>query len=114
MHQSNNVSAVAEACSFFLYDMLANGQYMRPQSLQIATMRESRAKAVDSFFMLHSVPSVQKHGPVERIPLHGLEAGVADDSSQFFFRSAVAGAGGSDYIFFEHHRAYVVAAEVKA
>ena len=57
---------------------------------------------------------IQKHCPVERVALDGLEAGVADDSSEFFFRGAIAGAGGSDYVFFEHHRAYVVSAEVKA
>jgi len=43
-----------------------------------------------------------------------LEAGVADDSPQLFFRGAIRGAGGLHYIFFEHHTAHVVASEVEA
>jgi hypothetical protein len=58
--------------------------------------------------------SIQKHRPVERIALDGLEAGVADDSAQLFFRGAVTRARGLDYILFQHHRAYIVAAEVEA
>ena len=58
--------------------------------------------------------SVKKHRPIERVPLHGLEAGVADDAAQLFLRRAVRCTGGLHHILFEHHRAYVVAAEVEA
>ena len=58
--------------------------------------------------------SIQKHGPVEGVALDGLEAGVADDAAKLFFGGAVRGAGGLDHVLFEHHRTYVVAAEMKA
>jgi hypothetical protein len=35
------------------------------------------------------IASIQIHRPVERIPLDGLEAGVADNAAEFFFRRAV-------------------------
>jgi len=35
------------------------------------------------------VALIQEHRPVKRIPLDGLEAGVADDAAQFFFRGAI-------------------------
>ena len=43
---------------------------------------------------------IQKHGAVEGVALDWFEAGVANDAAQFFFRGAVTGAGGFDYIFF--------------
>src|SRR4051812_44932218 len=52
--------------------------------------------------------------PVERIPLHWFEAGVADDAAKLFFRGAIGYTGGADYVFFEHHGADVVAAEAQA
>ena len=33
--------------------------------------------------------SIQKHCPIERVALDGLEAGVADDAAQLFFGGAV-------------------------
>lgn len=35
------------------------------------------------------VALIQEHRPVERVPLHGFEAGIADDATQFFFSGAV-------------------------
>jgi hypothetical protein len=43
---------------------------------------------------------VQEVLPVQRIPLRGAKAGVADYSSQFFFGGAVGYTGGADYVFF--------------
>src|SRR6185437_2550007 len=57
--------------------------------------------------------SVRKHGSIERIALDRFESGVADNVAQLFFCSAVAGAGGADYVFFQHHRADIVAAEAQ-
>ncbi len=57
---------------------------------------------------------IQEILPIQRIPLRGPEARVADDAAQFFFGGAVGHACGSYYIFFQHHRAYVVAAEAEA
>ena len=57
---------------------------------------------------------VEEHGAVEGVALDGFEAGVADDAAEFFFGGAVAGAGGFDYVLFEHDGAYVVAAKVEA
>ena len=47
--------------------------------------------------------SIQKIRPVQRVPLRGLEARVADDSAQLFFSRAVGHTGGADYVFFQHH-----------
>src|SRR6202044_2243243 len=52
--------------------------------------------------------------PVQRIPLRGAESRIADDPTQFLFRSAVRHAGGAHYVFFQHHGANVVAAEAQA
>lgn len=49
-----------------------------------------------------AIRSVQKHRPIERIALDGLEAGVADDATEFFFGGAVTCSSGSDYVLFEH------------
>ena len=57
---------------------------------------------------------VQEVLPIQRISLRGAEARIADDAAQLFFGGAVGHAGGSHYIFFQHHRAYVVAAEAQA
>ncbi len=57
---------------------------------------------------------VQEELPVERIPLRRPEACIANDSAQLFFCRAVGHAGGSHYIFFQHHRADIVAAEAQA
>ncbi len=49
---------------------------------------------------------------IQRVPLHRLKAGAADHAAQLPFCGAVAyAAGGADDVFFEHHRANVVAAE---
>jgi hypothetical protein len=45
---------------------------------------------------------IQKHSPIQRVALDRLEAGVADDSAEFFFRGAVTGARGLNYILFQH------------
>jgi hypothetical protein len=57
---------------------------------------------------------VQEVLPIQRIPLRRPEAGVADDAAEFFFGRAVGHACGSYYVFFQHHRAYVVASEAQA
>ncbi len=57
---------------------------------------------------------VQKILPIQRIPLRRPESRVANNPAQFFFRRAVIHAGGADYVFFQHHRADVVAAEAQA
>src|ERR1039458_9343251 len=57
---------------------------------------------------------VQEHRAIECVALDRLEAGVADDSAQFFFRGAVAGAGGAHPVLFQHDRTHIVAAEVEA
>ena len=51
---------------------------------------------------------------IQGVALGGAEAGVADDAAQLFFCRAVGYACGSHYILFQHHRAYVVAAEAQA
>ena len=45
---------------------------------------------------------VQEILTIQRIPLRGPEACVADDSPQLFFRSAIRDASGPDYVFFQH------------
>ena len=57
---------------------------------------------------------VEEHGVVEGVALDGFEAGVADDTAEFLFGGAVAGAGSFDHVLFEHDGAYIVAAEVEA
>src|SRR6478609_10447945 len=57
---------------------------------------------------------VQEQLSVQRVASRGTEAGVADHAAQLFFRGAVGDAGGADHIFFEHHRAHVIAAETQA
>ena len=57
---------------------------------------------------------IQEIGAVESIPLFGHEAGVADDSAQFFFAGAVVRASGGDHVLFDHDASYVVAAETQA
>jgi len=47
-------------------------------------------------------------------PLRRPESRIADDAAQFFFSSAIGDAGGADDVFFEHHRAYIVAAEAQS
>ena len=54
---------------------------------------------------------VQEILPVQRIPLGWTEAGVADDSAQFFFCRAVGDAGGAHHVFFQHHRPDIIAPE---
>src|SRR5580693_937754 len=58
--------------------------------------------------------SIQEVLTVQRVPLCGTESGVADDAAQLFFCCAIGHACGADYIFFEHHRADIVAAEAQA
>ena len=65
-------------------------------------------------FVRYEAALIEEHGAVEGVALDGLEAGVADDAAEFFFRGAVAGAGGFDDVLFEHDGAYVVAAEAQA
>ncbi len=43
---------------------------------------------------------VQKHRPIERVALDGLEAGVADDAAQLLFGGAVRCTGGLDDVLF--------------
>src|SRR5258706_7818412 len=57
---------------------------------------------------------VQEVLSVEGIALGRAEAGVADYAAKLLFCRAVRHACGSYYIFFEHHRADVVAAEAEA
>jgi hypothetical protein len=57
---------------------------------------------------------VQKHSPIQRIPLHRLEPSVANNPPQFFLCGAVGSACGFDHILFKHDAAYIVAAEVEA
>jgi hypothetical protein len=68
-------------------------------------------KSFDGFLLTALVQEVL---PIQRVPLCRPEAGVADNSAQLFFRDAVGYACGSYYVFFKHHRAYVVAAEAQA
>src|ERR1017187_199254 len=56
---------------------------------------------------------VQKIGSVERVPLFGDEARVADDAAQFLFGGAIVGAGGGDDVLFDHDAAHIVAAEAQ-
>jgi hypothetical protein len=58
--------------------------------------------------------ALQEVGAVQRIPLLGDEAGVADDAAQFFFAGAVMRAGGGDHVLLDHDAAHVVAAEAQA
>src|SRR5258708_35915880 len=58
--------------------------------------------------------SVQEILPVERIPLRRPEAGIANDSAQLFLGSAIGHTRGAHYIFLEHYRAHIVAAEAQA
>ena len=57
---------------------------------------------------------VQEVLAVEGVALGGAEAGVADDAAEFFFGGAVGDAGGADYVFFDHDRPDIVAAEAEA
>ena len=57
---------------------------------------------------------IQKVLPIQRISLGGAESGVADNAAQFLFRGAVGHACSPHYIFFQHHRANVVAAEAQS
>jgi hypothetical protein len=59
-------------------------------------------------------PLVQEVLPIEGVALGGAEARIADDAAQLFFGGAIVHARGSDYIFFQHHRPHVVAAEAEA
>jgi len=43
---------------------------------------------------------IQEHRPIQRIPLHRFEAGVADDAAQLFFGCAVRRSGGFDDVLF--------------
>lgn len=54
-------------------------------------------------FDLICASSVQEHGAIESVALDGFESGVADDSAEFFFCGAVAGACSFDDVLFEHH-----------
>ena len=55
---------------------------------------------VVSVDLAHAKSSVEEHRPIQRVPLHGLEARVADDSAQLFFRGAVTRPCGSHHILF--------------
>jgi len=46
---------------------------------------------------------IQEVRPVQRVPLHGAEAGVADDAAELLFCGAIRHAGGTHHIFFQHH-----------
>src|SRR5256885_678885 len=81
--------------------------------------RLSRSAADGGFILRFCWPDLvhdldQEELCVQRVALRGAEAGVADDVAQLFFRGAIGGAGGADYVFFEHHRPNVVAAEAQA
>ena len=73
---------------------------------------DSAAEAIGH--SLSDVFSIQEHGAVERVALDRFEAGISNNSAQLFFGSAVTCAGSLDYVLFQHHRAYIVAAEVEA
>ena len=57
---------------------------------------------------------VQEVLPIQSVALRRSESCVANNPAEFFFCRAVGYACGSYYIFFQHHRAYVVAAEAQA
>src|SRR6185312_10632713 len=57
---------------------------------------------------------VQEVLPIERVALSGAEAGIADDVPQLFFRGVIGDTRRTDYVFFEHDRANIIAAEAKA
>ena len=57
---------------------------------------------------------IQEHCSVESVALHRFETSVADDAAKLLFGGAVAGARGSNDIFFEHYGADVIAAKVKS
>src|SRR5438309_5934372 len=58
--------------------------------------------------------SIQEVRPVQRVPLRRLKPRITNNAAQLFFSSAVGHAGGANDVFFEHHRADVVAAEAQA
>jgi hypothetical protein len=55
----------------------------------------------------------RKVRPIQRIPLLGHEARVADDAAQFLFAGAMVRAGGRHHVLFDHDAAHVVAAEAQ-
>src|SRR6266496_4033655 len=59
-------------------------------------------------------PLVQEVLPVERVALRRTEASIADDPPQLFFGRAIGHARRAHYVFLEHHRANIVAAEAQA
>jgi hypothetical protein len=52
---------------------------------------------------------VQEVLPIQRIPLGRPKSRISNYAAQLFFGGAVGYACGSYYVFFQHHRAYVVA-----
>jgi len=57
---------------------------------------------------------VQEVLPIQGVALRRPESCVANNPAEFFFCRAVRHACGSYYIFFQHHRAYVIATEAEA
>ena len=57
--------------------------------------------------------SVQKVSAIERVPLDGLESGIANDAAQLFFGRTVGDAGCPYNVLFKHDRAYVIAAKLQ-
>src|SRR5260370_32701887 len=77
--------------------------------------RASAARQEESaYYIKRLIVLVEEVLPVQRVALGGAESRIADDAAEFFFSRAVRHACGSYYVFFEHHRAYVVAAEAQA
>src|SRR5208282_3073919 len=77
------------------------------------TGTHGKSARMRALFRARSCALVKEVGAVEGVALHGAEASVADDAAQFLFGGAVGGAGGLDYVFFEHDRADIVAAEAQ-
>src|SRR5713101_10200993 len=57
---------------------------------------------------------VQEILPVKRIALRRPEPGIADHVAQFFFRGAIGYARRTHNVFFDHDRAYVIAAKTQS
>src|SRR5258708_6884430 len=77
--------------------------------------RASAARQEESaYYIKRLIVLVEEVLPIQRIALRRTESRIADDAAEFFFSRAVRHACGSYYVFFQHHRAYVVAAEAEA
>ena len=87
------------------------GAYEENRFLSGLAARRGMTRDLDGFLQTALVQEVL---PIQRIPLRGPESRVANDAAQLFFGRAIRHTRGSYYVFFEHHRAYVVAAEAQA